>query len=58
MIISGWPDDINDIPKALQPHRGQHNSLTVEDGLILCGEAIIVPPGERKKVLDKYIKYT
>ena len=29
------------------------NSLTVEDGLILCGEAIIVAPGERKKVLEQ-----
>ena len=37
----------------LQPYHGQHDSLTVEDGLILCGEAIIVPPGERKKVLEQ-----
>ena len=27
--------------------------LSVEDGLILCGEAIIVPPGERRKVLEQ-----
>ena len=47
-IIAGWPDDIKDVPKALQPYHGQHDSLTVEDGLILCREAIIVPPGERK----------
>ena len=47
--IAGWPDDIKDVPKVLQPYRGQHDSLTVEDGLILYGEAIIVPPGERTK---------
>ena len=47
-IITGWPDDIKDVPKALRPYHGQHDSLTVEDGLILRGEAIIVPPGERK----------
>ena len=52
-IIAGWPDDIKDVPKALQPYHGQHDSLTVEDGLILRGEAIIVPPGERKKVLEQ-----
>ena len=45
-IITGWPDDIKDIPKALWPYHGQCDSLTIEDGLILCGEAIIVPPGE------------
>ena len=52
-IIAGWPDNIKDIPKALRPYHGQRDSLTVEDGLILCGEAIIVPPGERKKVLEQ-----
>ena len=52
-IITGWPDDIKDVPKALRPYHGQHDSLTVEDGLILHGEAIIIPPGERKKVLEQ-----
>ena len=51
MIIAGWPNDIKDTPKALQLYYGQLGSLTVEDGLILHGEAIIVPLGERKKVL-------
>ena len=27
--------------------------LTVEDGIILCGEAIVIPPEERKKVLEQ-----
>ena len=53
IIITGWPDDIKDVPKALQPYHGQCDSFTVEDGLILCGETIIVPPGERKKVLEQ-----
>ena len=53
MIITGWPDDIKDVPKALRPYHGQCDSLTVEDGLILCGEGIIIPPVERKKVLEQ-----
>ena len=53
MIITGWPDNIKDIPKALRPYRGQCDSLTVEDGLILHREAIIIPQGERKKVLEQ-----
>ena len=52
-IIAGWPDGVKDVPKALQQYHGQHDSLTVEDGLILHGEAIVVPPGERKKVLEQ-----
>ena len=53
MITAGWRDDIKDVPKALQPYHGQCDSFTVEDGLILHGEAIIVPPGEKKKVLKQ-----
>ena len=52
-LADGWPDDIKDVPKALQPYHGQCDSLTVEDGLILRGEAIIIPPGERKKVFEQ-----
>ena len=55
-IITGWPDNIKDVPKALwalRPYHGQHDLLTVEDGLIVRGEAIIIPPGERKKVLEQ-----
>ena len=41
-------------PAVLHPQPTTHlYSLTVEDGLILRGEAIIVPPGERKKVLEQ-----
>ena len=49
IILAGWPDNIEDVPKALRSYHGQRDSLTVENGLILCGEAIIVPPGERRK---------
>ena len=35
MIITGWPDNINDVPYALHPYHGHRNILTVEDGLIL-----------------------
>ena len=27
MIITGWPDDINNVPNALRPYHGQHDSL-------------------------------
>ena len=46
IIVAGWPDNIEDIPKALRPYHGQRDSPTVEDGLI-------VPPGERRKVLEQ-----
>ena len=53
IIVSGWPEDIKDVPKSLRPYHGQRNMLTVEDGIILRGEAIVIPPEERKKVLEQ-----
>ena len=50
-IITGWPEDVTDLPNALRPYHTHRDVLTVEDGLILRGEALIISPPERKKVL-------
>ena len=34
-IITGWPDDINDVPHAPCPYHDHRNTLIVQDGLIL-----------------------
>ena len=51
-IVAGWPEDIKDIPKALCPYHNHHDVMTVEDRLILKGEALIIPPLEREKILQ------
>ena len=51
-IVAGWPEDIKDIPKALCPYHNHHDVMTVEDGLILKGEVLIIPPLEREKILQ------
>ena len=51
IIISSWPDDIKEVPHPLHPYWQHCGSLTVEDGLVFCGEAFIIPPSEREKVL-------
>ena len=51
MILSGWPEDICDVPMDLHPYHHAHDVLTVEDGIILCSEALVIPPSERDKVL-------
>ena len=51
IIISGWPNDIKEVPCPLHPYWQHHESLTVEDGLMFCGEALIIPPSERERVL-------
>ena len=51
-IVAEWPEDIKDVPKALHPYHNHHDIMTVEDGLTLKGEALIIPPLEREKILQ------
>ena len=43
-IVAGWPENASDVPITLKPYHNYHDELTVEDGLILKGEALIIPP--------------
>ena len=40
---SGWPPDICDPPKEIQPYQTFHEELTMEDGILLEGTCITVP---------------
>ena len=53
MIITGWPDDIKAVPHLLCPYWQHCETLTMEDGLVLHGEALIVAPSERERVLQQ-----
>ena len=52
IIVARWPEDIKDIPIALCPYHNHHDIMRVEDGLILKGEALIIPPLEMEKILQ------
>ena len=41
------------IPHPLHPYWQHHETLTIEDGLVLHGESLIVPPSERERVLQQ-----
>ena len=51
--VAGWPENASDVPNALRPYHNHHDELTVEDGLILKGEALIKPLIEKEKILHK-----
>ena len=53
IIITGWPDDIKEVPHPLRPYWQHHETLTIEDGLGLCGEDLIIPPLERERVIQQ-----
>ena len=46
MIITGWPDDIKVVPHPLCPYWQHWETLTIEDCLVLHGEALIIPPSK------------
>ena len=52
-IVAGWPENASDVPNALRPYNNHRDELTVEDGLIFKGEALIIPPAKREKILHK-----
>ena len=53
LIITGWPEDIKEVPRPLHPYWQHWETLTIEDGLVLWGEALIIPPAERERVLHQ-----
>ena len=46
MIINGWLEDTSQVPKHLRKYFTHASTLAVEDGLILKGEALLVPESE------------
>ena len=48
LIITGWPKDIKEVPHPLCPYWQHRETLTIEDGLLLWGEALIIPPAKRE----------
>ena len=53
LIITGWPKDIKEVPHPLHPYWQHRETLTIEDSLVLQGEALIIPPAKRERVLHQ-----
>ena len=51
MIIDGWPEEASEVPKNLHKYFADASTLTVEDGLILKGESLLVPDSKQEQVL-------
>ena len=53
LIITGWLEDIKEAPHPLHPYWQHRETLTVEDSLVLWGEALIIPPAKRERTLQQ-----
>ena len=52
-IMSGWPNNIKEIPQVLHPYQTFHEELTIEDGLILKGTQIVIPNKKCEAILKQ-----
>lgn len=53
LTVTGWPDDASLVPKELRRHWSARDSFSVEDGVLLKGSRIVIPPGMQHEILHK-----
>ena len=52
-ITQGWPERRADVPSQLQVYFSFREELSIQDGVVLKGERIVVPSSLRQCVMDK-----
>jgi hypothetical protein len=52
-ILNGWPESPRQVCKSIRQYWSCRNELSLEDGLILFGDRIIIPESKRREVMDK-----
>lgn len=53
LVMNGWPNDVEDVPKKMRPYWSMRDLLSSEDGLILKGQAIMIPKSLQHMILNK-----
>ena len=53
VIMSGWPTSRVDVPPAAMPYFNYRDELTVQDGIILRGERVVIPTSLRPDIKQK-----
>ena len=53
VVTTGWPEQIREVPKEIQPYWTFREELTVENGLLLKSTRIIIPKVMRDRFLNE-----
>lgn len=53
IIIEGWPEKRKQVPKPLQVYWAYRDELSIENGLILKGDRIVIPEKLQCEILNK-----
>lgn len=50
-IIEGFPEDIKELPESIRPYAKVKDLLCIDQGLIVCGQRLLIPRKLRKDIL-------
>ena len=53
VIYTGWPEARSEAPSPSRPYWNYRDELSIEDGLIVKGESIVIPASMTKEILEK-----
>lgn len=53
VIIQGWPDEKTHLPSNVTPYFNYRDELSVQDGIILRGDRVIIPGPMRYQMMEK-----
>ena len=53
LIMTGWPDSMQDLPETLRHYWCFRDELTVLDGLVMKGNRIVIPKSMQADTLDR-----
>ena len=53
IITKGWPNSKDEVPPTVLPYFSYRDELTVQDGIVLRGERVVIPLSMRGDIKDK-----
>ena len=53
MIMTGFPEHRSQLDPRLQPCWGVRDRLAMDDGLVVCGQRLVIPPSLRRAKLER-----
>ena len=53
MVITGWPQNVHEVPKCIKQYWSFRDFISCEDGILMKGDRIMVPSCLRDEILSK-----
>ena len=53
VIVKGWPEHKAELPAALTPYYNYRDEMTIQDGIVLRGDCVVIPTSMRSDIKKK-----